>query len=184
MTHSPATEALDYLLRQHETAWKLAAYHLNGLTTAECLWQPALVGLHVRQTADGRWQADWPEREAYDIGPPSIAWLTWHLGFWQEMAIDHAFGDGRLQRIDIFWPGDASSVRDWLTNLQSQWRMVVGQLSANDLHQSERTRWPFKGRPFGDVVAWANVELTKNAAEIGYARFLYATRGSAKSSLP
>jgi hypothetical protein len=29
-------------------------------------------------------------------------------------------------------------------------------------------------RPFGDVIAWVNVELTKNAAEIGYARFLYA----------
>ena len=42
--------------------------------------------------------------------------------------------------------------------------------------KSERTRWPFQGRPFGDVVAWANVELTKNAAEIGYARFLYAVR--------
>jgi hypothetical protein len=170
------SDALDYLLRQHETAWKLAVYHLKGLATAECLWQPAPVGLHVRQTADGRWQADWPEREAYDIGPPSIAWLTWHLGFWQEMAIDYAFGDGRLQRTDIFWPGDADSVRDWLTNLQSQWRTAVGQLSDSDLRQSERTRWPFQGRPFGDVVAWANVELTKNAAEIGYARFLYATR--------
>jgi len=27
-----------------------------------------------------------------------------------------------------------------------------------------------------DVVAWVNVELTKNAAEIGYARFLHAVR--------
>jgi hypothetical protein len=31
-------------------------------------------------------------------------------------------------------------------------------------------------RPFGDVLAWVNLELTKNAAEIGYARFLYAVR--------
>jgi hypothetical protein len=31
-------------------------------------------------------------------------------------------------------------------------------------------------RPFADVIAWVSVELTKNAAEIGYARFLYATR--------
>ena len=37
MMFSPSTEALDYLLRQQETAWKLTAYHLNGLTTAECL---------------------------------------------------------------------------------------------------------------------------------------------------
>jgi hypothetical protein len=26
------------------------------------------------------------------------------------------------------------------------------------------------------VIAWANIELTKNAAEIGYARFLHAVR--------
>jgi hypothetical protein len=31
-------------------------------------------------------------------------------------------------------------------------------------------------RPFSDIVGWLNVELMKNAAEIGYARFLYAVR--------
>jgi hypothetical protein len=36
----------------------------------------------------------------------------------------------------------------------------------------------FQDRPFGDVIAWVNVELTKNAAEIGYARFLYAVSAS------
>ena len=36
--------------------------------------------------------------------------------------------------------------------------------------------WPFRDRPFGDVVAWVNIELTKNASELGYARFLYAVR--------
>ena len=46
----------------------------------------------------------------------------------------------------------------------------------HDLRSMRRTRWPFRDRPFGDIVAWANVELTKNAAEIGYARFLYAVR--------
>ena len=34
------------------------------------------------------------------------------------------------------------------------------------------------GRTNRDVVAWVNVELTKNAAEIGYARFLYAVSAS------
>ena len=33
-----------------------------------------------------------------------------------------------------------------------------------------------RDRPLGDVVAWVNLELMKNAAEIGYARFLYAVR--------
>ena len=38
----------------------------------------------------------------------------------------------------------------------------TGQLARDDV------TWP------GDVVAWVNMELMKNAAEIGYARFLHA----------
>ena len=66
----------DTLLRQFDLAWKLARYHLDGLSTAECLWRPADVGLHVHE---GR--GDWPETERYEIGPPSVAWITWHMQF-------------------------------------------------------------------------------------------------------
>jgi DinB family protein len=172
------SDVLDnYLIRQHATAWKLAAYHLDGLTTEECLWRPAPLGLHVHQQEDGRWSADWPEHEGYDLGPPSIAWLTWHIGFWWSMVLDHSFGDGRLSRGEILWPGNADEVRAWLGNLQQNWRAKVEPLTAEQLRSTERTRWPFRDRPFGDVLAWVNVELTKNAAEIGYVRFIHAVMG-------
>ena len=167
----------DVLLRQLDTAWKLASYHLEGLTTDECLWRPAARGLHVHRDADGRWRADWPDHEGYDLGPPSIAWTTWHIGFWWTMVIDHAFGDGLLAREDVTWPGDADGVRAWLGGLHDRWRGHVEHLGAEELRSTMRTRWPYRARPFADVVAWANVELTKNAAEMGYARFLYAVRG-------
>ena len=86
-------DARDYLIRQFDTAWRLASFHLDGLTNDECL----------RRTA-------------------------------------------------------------------------LADLTDDDLRSTERTRWPFQDRPFGDLIGWANVELTKNAAEIGYARFLYAVR--------
>jgi hypothetical protein len=54
---------------QFDIAWALTSYHLDGLTTEECLWRPARVGLHVHQDTDGVWRADWPDREGYDIGP-------------------------------------------------------------------------------------------------------------------
>ncbi|MFY0581170.1 DinB family protein [Cystobacter fuscus] len=165
-----------YLLRQFETAWSLTQYHLNGLTTEECLWRPAPKGLHVHQSPEGRWLADWPEREDYDIGPASIAWLTWHLGFWWSMVLDHSFGGGTLSRENVTWHGTADGVREWLDGLQGRWRAALEQLTDDDLHATQRTRWPMRERPFGDVVAWANVELTKNAAELGYARFLHAVR--------
>ncbi|HET9512393.1 MAG TPA: DinB family protein, partial [Gemmatimonadales bacterium] len=113
-----------------------------------------------------------------DLGPASIAWLTWHLGFWWSMVLDHSFGEGRLVREEVVWPGDADSVRRWLEALQDRWRTVLEILTDDDLQATRRTRWPFQQRPFGDVVAWVNLELTKNAAEIGYVRFLHAGRNT------
>jgi DinB superfamily len=170
------SDARGYLLRQLDTAWKLAQYHLEGLTTEECLWRPADRGLHVWQREDGRWTADWPDREGYDIGPASIAWLSWHMLFWWSMLLDHSFRAGALKREDVRWPGGAEAVRRQLRQLHGEWTGELGKLADEDLRAGARTRWPFQHRPFGDAVAWANVELVKNASEIGYARFLYAGR--------
>ena len=164
------------LIRQFDTAWALAAYHLDGLTTEECLWRPARAGLHVHRGADGVWRADWPDHEGYDLGPSSIAWTTWHIVYWWSTAIDCAFGAGALSREHVSWAGGGAEVREQITDLQRRWRAHVAQLTDEDLRSTDKTRWPFRDRPFADVLAWVNVELTKNAAEIGYARFLYAVR--------
>jgi DinB family protein len=92
------------------------------------------------------------------------------------MVLDHSFGNATLAREHVMWPGSADAVREWISRLQGQWRAALEQLTDDDLRSTQRTRWPFQDRPFGDVIAWANVELTKSAAEIGYARFLYAVR--------
>jgi len=176
---SPAVAvSRDYLLRQLDTAWKLADYHLAGLTTEECLWRPAREGLHVQRDARGQWRAEWPVHEGYEIGPPSIAWLTWHMALWWSMVHDHSFGPGTLTREAVFWPGTADGVRLLLDQRYREWRTALERLTDADLESTALARWPYQDRPFGDVVAWANVELTKNAAEIGYARFLYAVRAS------
>lgn len=169
-------QARDYFIRQFDTAWKLTTVHLDGLTTEECLWRPALRGLHVCQLSDGRWNADWPDTETYDVGPPSIAWITWHIGFWWSMVLDHSFDGATLARENVMWPGDARETRAWLVRLHDRWRAEIERMTDEDLRSTRRTAWPYKDRPFGDVVAWLNIELTKNAAEIGFARFLYAVR--------
>lgn len=169
-------EARRYLSRQFETAWKLTSFHLDGLTTEECLWRPAPRGLHVHRNPAGEWRADWPDREDYDIGPASIAWTTWHIAFWWSMVLDHSFGGGTLAREGVQWPGSADEVRKRLGQLNERWSAVLAQVTDADLRSTQRTHWPFQDRPFGDVVAWVNIELTKNASEIGYARFLYAAR--------
>ena len=163
------------LLQQYDIAWALTDYHLTDLRTEECVWRPAAAGLHVHLGPDGEWSADWPTHEGYGLGPSSIGWLTWHLEFWWTMVLDHSFGDATLAREQVRWPGTAEAVSNRIRQLAHQWRGRLEGMSEEDLRSTERTRWPFQARPFQDVVAWLNVELTKNAAEIGYARFLYAT---------
>ena len=166
----------DCLLRQFDTAWKLADYHLTGLTTDECLWRPSDRGPHVRRIEESAWVADWPIDERYEAGPPSIAWVGWHVLFWWSMALDQNFGPATLQREDIGWPGDADGLRKHLERLSEQWRGRLVALKDPELQSSERARWPFSDRPLADLFAWATVELAKNAAEIGYLRFLHASR--------
>jgi hypothetical protein len=176
-----ATAERNVLHGQLGTAWKLAGVHLLDLTTEECLWRPTRKGLHVHQSADGVWRADWPEHEGYDIGPPSIGWTTWHILFWWSMVLDHSFGAATLTRENVLWPGDASSVRASIGELHARWRQSIDALSDDELGSTSRTKWPIENRPFRDVVAWVNLELTKNAAEIGYGRFLYAVREASSS---
>ena len=163
---------------QLNIAWQLLEYHLGDLTQEECLWRPAQAGLHVFQEA-GAWRAEWPESESYSTGPPSIAWLTWHIGFWWSMVLNHSFGDGSLRRDSIMWPGEIEETRQWIAQLHKEWVEAVSALSDDELKSVTLSRWPFSDRPYVEVVAWLNVELMKNAAEIGYCRFLYGVRREA-----
>jgi len=97
--------------------------------------------------------------------------------FWWSMALDWNFGAATLKREDVAWPGAAEGLRGELEALHDKWREELEALD-DDALQAPRVRWPFAGRPLADLFAWANVELTKNAAEIGYARFL---RGAAEA---
>jgi hypothetical protein len=160
---------------QLDIAWRLLEYHLADLTDDECLWQPAERGLHVRRKG-GEWRADWPETEVYAGGPPTIAWITWHVGFWWSMATNHSFGERTLRREDVTWPGSTQATRAWLKSLRDQWSAHVAKLTDEEVASPSRTRWPFADRPFSDVMAWLNLELMKNAAELGYCRFLYGAR--------
>lgn len=149
--------------------------HLAGLEDEEYFWRPADKGLHIHNES-GTWRADWPESEEYDIGPPSIAWLTWHITFWWSMAYNYTFVDGTLAREQVGCPKSAEEAKETISRLHDEWTMAAASLSDDELLTSERTRWPFEDRPFHELAAWLNLELMKNAAEIGYCRFLYASR--------
>ncbi len=164
------------LLKQFEISWQLLAYRMEGLTTEECLWEPSEKGLYVRKTEQGSWNVDFPEKEDYDIGPPNIAWITWHIDYWWSMVLNHSFGDGTLEKDTIEWKGSADHLREHFEKLKNEWVKKVSGLRDEEVAASTLSTWPLNDCPFRDIIAWLNVELMKNAAEIGYVRFLYGSR--------
>ena len=160
---------------QFDISWQLLEYHLTEVEDEECLWRPRKTGLHVHES-DGIWWVDWPDSESYDIGPASMAWLTWHIIFWWSMVLDYSAGNGTLTREQVPWPGNITAVREKINDLRDKWKTLVNGLSDDELSSSEKTHWPFGDKPFYELAAWLNLELMKNASEIGYCRFLYASQ--------
>ncbi|MEZ6011135.1 MAG: DinB family protein [Hyphomonas sp.] len=157
-------------------AERLLDYHLDGLTRAECLWRPAEAGLHIHQDSGGRWKPDWPDRETYDLGPPSIGWITWHALYWTGTAMDRAFGEGALTQDDIDWTDDTTALCAGLRQNVQAWLAALEAEPESAWQETNRVHWPFADKTLADLAAWWNLELMKAAAEIGQLRFLYAAR--------
>ncbi|MBD2870013.1 DinB family protein [Paenibacillus arenilitoris] len=174
---TPVSNIRSSLDFQHQISWQLLDYHLTGLVDEEYRWRPAARGLHVANES-GVWRADWPESETYDIGPASIAWLTWHITFWWSMVLDNSFGNGTLTREEVRCPGNIEETIKRINQLRMEWQTALAIMPDDELLAVERTKWPFTGKPFHELAAWLNLELMKNASEIGYCRFLYASRNN------
>ncbi|MFS0724947.1 DinB family protein [Paenibacillus sp. 1P07SE] len=169
-TPTPLQQTLQF---QYAIACQLLDYHLKDLSEEAYHWRPAPASLHIAEQA-GVWRADWPSSEGYEIGPPSTAWLLWHMTFWWSMVFDYSFGQASLQREDLAAEGSAAAAVDRLLALRSRWDAAVAELPDAAWMEPGRTRWPFADRSFADLAAWLNLELMKNASELGYSRFLYA----------
>ena len=151
---------------------------------------PRLHGATLRCSRPGSFISDATDLRAVLDGQLGIAWqlLRLHMAdlgdaecLWRPtprgLHVIHRAGTWVAE-----WPetetylGGPPSIA-WLTDLHDEWVAEVAALPDSALASTDRTRWPFTDRPFADLVAWLNVELMKNASEIGYARFLYAARG-------
>lgn len=59
--------------------------------------------------------------------------------------------------------------------MHKEWIEFVEALSDEELNSEKMCKWPFEGQTMYSLILWLNVEFMKNVAEIGSARFLYAT---------
>ncbi|WP_183472494.1 DinB family protein [Mycolicibacterium iranicum] len=166
---------LDEVRRQFDLAWALTELHLDALTEADFLWEPADLCWTVHRGEDGTWVADFAEVEPDPVPVPTIAWLTWHIDFWWSAAIATLAGDELPEPTSIRWAGTGEQATARVRDLAAQWRNTMSALTSDDLAAPTGFPWPeSSGRTVADTVLWVTVELTKNAAEIGQLRLLRA----------
>ncbi len=160
---------------QFSIAKQLLDYHLTSLDQEEYMWPSPKSSLHIKEEK-GEWYAELPHTEAYDIGPPSISWTLWHITYWWEMVLDYSFGEDRLSKEDIKVTNDVEEIKMYIKSLAHRWEKILSALTDYELHSKELSKFPFnKEVEFHKLASWLNLELMKNASEIGYARFDYAT---------
>ena len=161
------------ILEQLNIAWQLFEYHCNELEDTEAMWCGTPKGLRIRKT-ENTWTADWPETEAYTIGPPSIAWTMWHILYWWRTAITASKEKHIPEKEEIKWPGSVAAAVCEIRDCHDAWVSFLKSLDENELRSGELCRWPFEGKSMYSLALWVNMEFMKNAAEIGAGRFLYA----------
>ena len=165
----------DNIMFQFNISKQLLKYHLSSLEQEEYLWCSPKSSLYLKE-AEGTWYAELPETEAYDIGTPSIAWTLWHITFWWEMVFDHSFSEGNLTKDDIKVTTDVEEIKAHIYSLVDNWEKKLAQLTNDEFNSKKFSKFPFDTQvEFHKLASWLNLELMKNAAEIGYARFDYAT---------
>jgi DinB family protein len=165
----------DLLRWQFDLTWSLAELHLDRLAADDFLWEPAPHCWTLRQGTDGSWTPDWADTEPDPIPVPTIGWVTWHLGWWWTVAIDHAQGRPPRERTAVAWPGPGAPTVDWLRGLHAEWLAVLDRQTDADLAAPAPFPWPAEsGVTVAQMMGWANAELMKNTAELGQLRLLRA----------
>ncbi|MEG8276199.1 DinB family protein [Streptomyces sp. AHA2] len=173
------------LRRQFEVTWSLFEYHLERLEPQDFLWEPAAHCWTVRRSADGTWTPDWADTEPDPVPVPTIAWVSWHIGWWWSVAVEHASGRTPPGRADVVWPGEGLPTIEWLRGLRTRWLDVLDTLTDARLDATAPFPWPSDPRyTVADMAAWVNTELTKNVSEIGQLRLLRAASAGTPGARP
>ncbi|MEU6301604.1 DinB family protein [Streptomyces chartreusis] len=165
----------DLLRWQFDLTWALFEYHLERLRPEDFLWEPGPVCWTVRPSGDGTWVPDWAETEPDPVPVPTIAWLSWHIGWWWTVTTDHLQGRPARERTDVTWPADGEATITWLRDLRTDWLTALDGLDPADLTATAPFPWPMDPQhTIAHMIGWVNAELMKNAAEIGQLRLLRA----------
>jgi hypothetical protein len=173
-----ATEQLDFY-------WQHWRPPLDGLSDAECFWEPVDGCWSVRPVADG-FAMDWlmPEPD-----PPPFTTLAWRLchiaGHLFDLRASNHFGDGTYRMDNHDHPGSAHVALDYLDDSHARWRTATEGLREEEWASPVGpAEGPYADMPFATLVLHLNRELFHHGAEVSLLRDLYAatTGGAVRST--
>jgi hypothetical protein len=160
---------LDTVRWQFRMSWSLARdFHLSRVTDEVCAWMPHPNAFTVRRQGDGSWRGDWGEPPEGEPWAVSVSWLTWHLQLWLTQALAEVAMTEVPTPHDVQWPATAGGVVAELDQLATDWTLLLASLTPGELDRPTTFPWS-NPRPLHRLVAWANMEMMKNAAELGAA---------------
>ncbi|GAB3443604.1 DinB family protein [Streptomonospora sediminis] len=169
------TAPLSLLRWQFEFTWSLFEYHLERVEEDDFLWEPAAECWTMRRNAEGGWEPDWADTEPDPVPAPTAAWVTWHIGWWWSVTLDHMHGRAPRERHEIAWPGPGEPTVAWLRDLRTHWLAALDGLAGTDLDTPAPFPWHDEpGMTLAHTIGWVNGELMKDAAEFGQLRMLRA----------
>ncbi|MEW2453811.1 DinB family protein [Streptomyces albus] len=169
----------DLLRTQFDLTWSLFEHHLERLAPGDLLWEPGPYCWTVRPGPDGTWVPDFAETEPDPVPVPTMGWVSWHLGWWWSVTLDHLRGRPPRDRSEVVFPGDEAATAAWLRGLRTEWLSALEGLSEAEWEAT--APFPWDNDPehtVAHMVAWVNAELMKNVAEFGQLRLLRAAAGN------
>lgn len=158
-------DRLSLLTRQLDIPWALFEYHAAGLTDEDLFWSPSAHQWTMHR-GDTGWIPDLEESEPDPVPVTTVAWLTWHIGWWLSAATGQLTGTPAPTPAGVGWPGEADRTIEWLRRHYGQWRTAL--LEQQDLDREVTYPWPEgTGKTVADLAGWVAIELTKNVTELG-----------------
>ncbi len=180
MSSNAVPPRLAPFLAQWDYIVEVLTERLAGLTDDEYVWEPAPGSWNVRPGPDGRPirdSEDWAATGAGATPPRTLAWSIGHLGAGSLERADYLVGSHSLTPAQMTWPITADEGVRFLQDGLAAWRNGLAQMTDEDLDTVGRSAYPGgldPTLPLIEIVWWVNKELVFHAAEIWYARDLYA----------
>lgn len=160
----PSDTTRELLLAQLDIPWSLAdRFVLPNLGEEASHWRPSANVCAVRASSDGRCSVDFPDETATPLPDATAAWVLWHITWWWTNAERWSQDRASLPPSSVPWPGTVADAVGHIRQLHQRWTRL---LSEHPLSAVTSAPFPM-GHTFEGLACWANIEFTKNIAEVG-----------------